>query len=205
MFKLGTLFILIMLCHTGKSQVHGGLEQYYYSSPGSSVVVPKLYYQTTDNWLGEIRYNYEQLETISFLAGKMFTNNKALSYSITPLAGVIWGKMKGGLIGSDMTLNYKHLFFSSEPQYTFSVEEKTENFFFSWSELGYDFTKMLYAGFALQSTHLYRSQSSWEPGIMMGLNYKNWTFPVYIFSPADENRNLVLGVNWEWEKSKQGN
>ncbi len=205
MSKVSYIFILLALCYTGKGQVSGGLEQYYYSSPGSSIIVPKIYYQTPHNWLGEIRYNYEELETISLLAGKMFSFDGELSYSVTPLAGIVLGKMKGGLVGSDMTMNYKDLFFSSEPQYTFSVEDRSENFFFNWSELGYDFSKIVYAGVALQSTHRHKSQSTWEPGIMMGLNYRNWTFPVYLFSPADENRNLVLGVNWEWKKSTKRN
>ncbi|MEO6289352.1 MAG: hypothetical protein ABIO76_05505 [Ginsengibacter sp.] len=205
MVKTFTLILLIAQCNYCKSQDHGGLEQYYYSSQGSSVIVPKVYYQSRNNWYGEMRYNYEELQTMSLIVGKMFSNDRSLSYSVTPLSGVVLGKFKGGLIGSNITLDYKNLFFSSEAQYTFSVEKKTEDFFFNWSELGYSFTKLLYAGVALQVTHPYELKNNWEPGLMMGLEYKSWTFPLYVFNPGAQNRNFVLGVNWEWKNITQRN
>ncbi len=45
----------------GKCQQHAGFEQYYYTGAGTSVIVPKLYYQNRRNWFGEVRYNYEEL------------------------------------------------------------------------------------------------------------------------------------------------
>jgi hypothetical protein len=102
-------------------------------------------------------------------------------------------------------MEYKSLFFSSESQYTFSVKKRTENFFFNWSEIGYQLTGLIYVGLALQLTHPYEIKNNWEPGVMMGLTYKKWTFPVYAFNPAGNNRNFVLGINWEWKYVKSGN
>ncbi len=182
----------------GNCQQHGSFEQYYYTGIGTSVIVPRIYYQNENNWFGEVRYNYEELQTISFNAGKMFSNQNAFSYSVTPYAGILLGRMNGGTLGSNINLDYKNLFFSSESQYTFSVNERAENFFFNWSEFGYQFTDLVYSGIALQLTHPFEIANKWEPGIMVGFSYKSWTFPFYAFSPTNKNRNYVLGINWEW-------
>ncbi len=188
-----------MKAFAANCQEHGSFEQYYYARAGAaSVIVPKISYQNRHNWFGEVRYNYEELQTISFNAGKMFSNSKTFSYSLAPYAGLVLGRLNGGSLGSKIDLGFKGLFFSSESQYTFSVNDKTENFFFMWSELGYQLTHLVYSGIALQLTHPFEIKNNWEPGVMVGFTYKSWTFPLYAFSPTNNNRNYVLGINWEW-------
>ncbi len=198
MHKSVSIISLIIISLAGNCQEHANFEQYYYTGAGPSVIVPKVYYQSQHNWVGEVRYNYEELQTISFNAGKMFSNNNTLSYTVTPYAGLILGRMNGGTLGSNINLEYRSLFFSSESQYSFSVNESAENFFFNWSELGYQFTNLVYSGIALQLTHPFEIRNNWEPGFMLGLTYKSWTFPFYAFSPVTDKRNYVLGINWEW-------
>ncbi|MEP6948561.1 MAG: hypothetical protein ABI863_04780 [Ginsengibacter sp.] len=199
------MITFIMLYNVVKSQTHGGFEQYYYTGAGVSTVVPKVYYESRSKWYSEVRYNYEELQTVSFNSGKIFSNKKLLSYTITPFAGIVLGKLNGGTLGSNIKMEYKSLFFSAESQYTFSVEKKAENFFFNWSELGYQLTSLMYAGFALQLTHPYELRNNWEAGVMIGFTYKSWTFPVYVFDPAGNKINFVLGINWEWTHTKSGN
>ena len=193
------MILFIILPVAGNCQEHASLEQYYYTGRGTSVIVPRVYYQNRNNWFGEVRYNYEELQTVSFNAGKMFSNKKAFSYSLTPYAGIVLGRMNGGTLGSNINIEYRNLFFSSESQYTFSVNERAENFIFNWSELGYQFTGLVYSGIALQLTHPFETKNNWEPGFMLGFTYKNWTFPFYAFNPTNNNRNYVLGINWEWD------
>ena len=192
-----------MLLHNmGNSQAHAGFEQYCYTAGSVPTIVPRIYYQSPHNWYGEVRYNYEELQTVSLNAGKMFSHKKLVSYSITPFAGIVLGRLNGGTIGSNINIEHKSLFFSSESQYTFSVDKRRENFFFNWSELGYQLTNLVYMGLALQLTRHYQVINEWQPGIMMGFTYKSWTFPVYAFNPAGCNRNFVVGVNWEWKYVK---
>ncbi len=202
MHKSVYIISLLLTSLAGKSQEHGSIEQYLYTGGGISAVVPKLYYQTSHKWFGEVRYNYEELQAISFIAGKTFSNDETFSYAFAPYAGLVLGTMNGGSVGSNIDFEYKNLFFSSESQYTFSVNEKAQDFFFNWSEAGCNFTSLFYAGLALQLTHPFETQNKWEPGFMLGLTYKNWTFPFYAFSPTNTNRNYVLGINWEWDYKK---
>jgi hypothetical protein len=198
MYKCFMILSFAMLYNIGQSQVHGGFQQYYYTGDGASSIVPKIYYQSRKNWYGELRYNYEESQTVSLNAGKMFSNKNLFSYSITPVAGIVLGKLNGITIGTNVEIDYKKLFFSSEFQYTFSIDERAENLFFNWSEYGYQITKPIYAGIALQVTHHYSLKNIWEPGIMIGWIYKSWSFPVYVFNPFWGNRNFVAGINWEW-------
>jgi hypothetical protein len=196
------ILIFILLHNMGKSQAHGGFEQYCYTAGSVATIVPRIYYQSPHNWYGEVRYNYDELQTVSFNAGKMFSHKKLLQYSITPFAGIVLGRLNGGTIGSNIDIGYKSLFFSSESQYTVSVEKRSGNFFFNWSEMGYQVTSLVYVGLALQLTRHYEVINNWQPGVMTGLTYKSWTFPVYVFNPAGCNRNFVVGVNWEWKNIK---
>jgi hypothetical protein len=113
------------------------------------------------------------------------------------------GRLNGGTVGSNVSMEFKNLFLSCESQYTFSVQNTTENFFFNWSEFGYQLSKLVYAGVALQLTRQYQIKNIWEPGVTMGLTYKNWTFPVYAFNLTNTTRNYVLGINWEWSYGRQ--
>ncbi|MEO6456367.1 MAG: hypothetical protein ABIN97_19980 [Ginsengibacter sp.] len=192
-----------MLYNIAISQTHGGVEQYYYAGHNRvSTIVPKVYFQNNKKWYAEIRYNYDELETVSFNAGKTFSKENSLSYAITPIAGLMAGRYNGGSFGLNTELDYKKIFFSAESQYALSFEGREADFFYNWSEIGYQVTDHIYTGLALQLTHLYKATNSWEFGIMTGFSINKWTFPVYIFNPAGNNRYFVLGINLEWGRIK---
>lgn len=195
--------ILFLSYKAANGQAHVGFEEYYYTSvSGASALVSKVYYQDSRNWYGEARYNYEEEQSLSLYAGKTFSREDSLSYSFTPLAGIVVGKFRGGSIGMNIALEYRKFIFSSVLQYTRSIENKNSNFLFSWSELGYQVTSYFYAGLTVQQTSLYQTACKWEPGIQVGLSYRKWVFPFYAFSPMDHKRYFVIGITREWEHHK---
>ena len=163
---------------------------------------PKYIIKRGKAGMAELRYNYEEPQTISMNAGKTFSKRNLLSYSITPVAGFVAGKLNGGTVGTNADIDYKNLFFSCESEYTFSFEKRDRNLFFNWSECGYQITKQVYGGMAMQAACYYAIKNTWEPGVMMGYAYKTWTFPMYAFSPFSYKRNFVLGINWQWNYEK---
>ncbi len=200
---LKRLFIsaIAFACSNAESQVHGGLEQYYYTGVKQSAVVPKIYYETSKDWYGEVHYNYEAFETVSCNVGKSFKHNGVLSLSVTPFIGGVLGQINGTNLGGNVVLEYKKLFFTAESQYTISLQKKSDNFFYSWSEAGYNINDFLYTGFALQVTHLFEQENYWQPGAMLGLCYKSIAIPLYAFV-HNHTASFVIGVNWEWKKNE---
>ena len=200
MHKRFLILITTLACNHAESQMHGGLEQYYYTGVKQSAVVPKIYYETNKRWYGEVHYNYEAFETVSCNIGKAFENNKAVSTSVTPFAGAVLGQLNGMNLGTNINFEYKKIFITTESQYTFSFQKRTDNFFYSWSEAGYNINETIYAGLAMQVTHLYEQKNYWQPGVMLGLGYRNISVPVYAFIHNHSNASFVIGVNWEWKK-----
>ena len=198
------LFIIsVFLYHTANSQQRTGVEEFFYVGKNApSTVVPRIYYQTNAGWYGEVRYNYEEERTGSLYAGKTFSKQGDVCWSLTPVAGLIWGKLKGGAAGLNVALAYRDLSFSSALQYAVSREDRQLNFFYAWSELGCQVAKSVYAGLAIQQTRLFGTTTRWDPGLQVGFLIEKWTFPFYVFDPMGDQRHFVLGVTREWNRQK---
>jgi len=192
-------FYIFPLLAIGQKQV--GMEQYYYwQGKTMGTIVPKVYYQSPKNWYGELRYNYEDVETVSMHFGKKFGFKEMSALEITPVVGIVLGNLNGGSAGSVIEVNLNKFCFFSEPQYVFSFHEQADSYIYSWTEVSYEVFSFLYAGIALQQTKSYSLPNVFEPGVMAGFSIKNFDIPIYCFSPASSNKNFVLGVNWRWEK-----
>jgi len=183
----------------------GGVEQYYYTRTAGTdaVMTPIAHITSSNNWYGEARYNFDELNTFSLYAGRKFSGNGLLSWEATPMVGGLMGQMTGGSVGMNFGADYRKIFFSSQSQYSFSLENNTEKYFYNWSELGYEATSWLYAGLAMQQTNLYREFGRLEPGCVIGFSIKNWTIPLYAFNTSERERYFVLGVNWQWQTKKK--
>jgi hypothetical protein len=197
-----TTIIVGLLCSLhGFTQKAVGMEQYYYwQQKTTSIVVPKVYYESPKKWYTEFRYNWEELQTASLHFGRQINFKQLTNLTLTPVAGVLFGKLNGGSAGVILEMGFNKFLFLSEPQYVFSFHEKGENFLYSWSELSYEINSFSYAGLALQQTKIYGEENYFEPGIMAGFTLGRFDIPIYCFSPASSTKNFVLGVNWRWEK-----
>lgn len=197
--------MICMFLHGAASgQPRAGVEQYYYSGCGpSSSLVSRLHFEDHRGWYGEARYNYDAEQTLSFNAGRTFAREGTLSYSFTPMAGVLVGKTRAVSSGINMTMDRKDICFSSELQYVFSAADGGGNFLYSWSELGYQATGYLYTGIALQQLSPCGGRIKWEPGIQVSISCKKWRFPVYFFNPSRAGRYFVLGISYDWEFAKR--
>ncbi len=178
----------------GFDQPNGTGEQYFYlgkERPFSRVSV--LTYLAPSAWYIEARGNYEASNSASLYFGKAFRKTAPVSYSITPIAGLVAGGFNGGSVGANVALDYKELSFSSQSQYTFSIENKAENFTYSWADLTYQLKKWVSAGVSLQQT-----RGVFEKGVLIKGVYKKLSIPLYVFSPLTNERYFVLGLNLEW-------
>lgn len=195
--------ILLLSIQVAYGQNQAGFENYYYTGSGASAaIVPRVYYQDRRGWYGEARYNYEKAGAYAVYAGHSFSEEKDLSYSFTPMAGIVAGSFRGGSLALNMETDVKGISFSSSLQYTVSAMRADGNFFYSWSELGYHVTGRFYAGIALQQTAFCKAGSDWEPGVQLSLTWRKWRFPVYLFDDRHQNKMVVLGIGRDWTDKK---
>ena len=198
------LITFFIACQAIAVQAQNGVEQYFYLQKKAVTLVSVIHAQNSKNWCVEGRYNYEEQNSFSLYTGKTFSKTKAeFSHSLTPILGGVMGRFKGGSMGLNATLEYKRFAFSSQSQYTvsFKKEEAHPDFFFSWSELNYEFLPWLYFGCSVQHTFYTQEKNHLlEPGAVLGFTSGKWTFPIYGFSLLKENRYFVLGISVQFAK-----
>jgi hypothetical protein len=182
-----------------QAQVKSGLENYHSISAGSSLTwMPVLHYVNKHRWYTEARYNYEDINTGSVYVGKNISGGKKMTYTLTPMAGIIFGQYKGFAAAMNFELSCSKLFFSGQFQYSINKTNSANNYFYNWSELSWQFYERLYGGLSIQQTAMYRGKLKTSAGLLIGFEAKQFTIPVYLFDPLSDNRNLVVGLNVEW-------
>ena len=181
------------------AQNKNGMENYsFFSSKNLYVWVPVIHHSNNKNRYMEVRYNYEALRTASVYAGQSFHKKSVITYTVTPMLGIVMGAYNGASLATNIELEYKKAFVSMQSQYTVNKNEKKMDFFFNWTEFAYQPVKWFYAGISMQQTKTYRTIKVSEYGILLGFLTGKFTIPVYVFEPLSSNRNLVIGINTEW-------
>jgi len=195
-----------LMSQHGFSQAKVNFEQYQVVIPGQpSSYMPVMHYQHRSNWYAEARYNYEDLETFSLYLGKAFIigNKNDLSFSLVPMLGGSVGRFNGISTGLNIDLEYDKFFFSSQSQYSRATNQCSQSFTYSWSELGYQSLKWLYAGLSVQHTYGRVIGNELQPGVMIGFTFNRFTIPVYTFEPFNSGRNFIVGLTMEWKHAKR--
>jgi hypothetical protein len=82
-----------------------------------------------------------------------------------------------------------------------AAKKRLTNFFFSWSEAGYNISRNFFAGLAIQYTGQQEMKNA-EPGFVAGINFRNISIPVYMFNPFRPGRYFVWGLNYEYRFKK---
>ncbi len=162
--------------------------------------MPVVHYKGKKNFYAEARYNYEDVNTASLYAGRSFSGGKKLEFTVTPMAGVVFGKYNGISTAVNSEADYRGLNFSSQIQYTINTNNNMENFFYNWAEVSCSFFKKLYAGISIQQTLITKGRFTTEPGLLLGFSAGKFTIPLYLFNPVSKQKSLVLGLIVAWEK-----
>jgi len=185
--------------HKATTQTQAGLEQYYAVHKNALSFMPILWCENTAGWYAEGRYNYEAANTFSLYAGKTFKKEAAISRSITGLLGAVAGEFNGGAVAVNANMEYKRVTISLQSQYTFSFENRMDNFIYLWSDISFQTSHWLSAGFSLQQTNLYQTKGETEKGIFATARFGKWEFPLYVFNPGKNERYFLLGINFSWQ------
>ncbi len=198
-----TLLIItwsIMMLHKLSAQSKHGVENYNILTPGKeSVWVPVIHFEGRKNFYAEARYNYEDVNTASVYAGKSFEGGKKITYNITPMAGVVFGRFNGVSAAVNTSADYRQLNVSAQIQYTINTSGMREHFFYNWCEISHRFFKKLYGGASLQQTLVRNNRMQHEAGALLGFNAGKFTVPLYVFNPFTQSRHFIAGFIVEWD------
>jgi hypothetical protein len=191
--------LLCFISGTAFTQAKSGIENYNLLSQGKEYMwMPVVHYQSKKGIYTELRYNYEEVQTLSLYGGKTFSGGNILKFTLTPMLGFSVGNFSGLSLATNADVEWKNFYLSSQSQYSMATKHGIDDFFFSWSELGYSLSDNFFGGVAIQYT-MQQGVNDAEPGFVAGLNLKNVSIPVYVFSPFKTGRYFVVGLNYEFD------
>lgn len=187
----------------GYTQAHGGIDQYYNVGRINPVsFMPVIYFQTGNDWYLEGRYNYEAEGSYSLYLGKTIEKESELSYSISPVIGIVKGSYEGYSAGLNFEAEYKKYVMSSQSQFTLNTKCRNQNFAYSWTDITYQVCESVSAGFSFQHTKVKDNKMITEKGVLLKINAGLWSVPVYLFNPFKTKPYFILGLSYEWKHKK---
>ena len=147
------------------------------------------------DWLHlEARYNYEAIKTGSLWLGYNFSFGKKLVIEATPMLGGVFGDITGIASGYSLSLSYEPIEFFTQGEYFFDAGDRSENFFYSWSELSCSPVTWFRAGIVIDRTRALGSNFDIRRGPLVGLRYKKIDFTTYWLSPASRDSTFIFTV-----------
>ena len=141
---------------------------------------------------GEVRYNYEDLKTVSLFGGWNFAGGESVEFLVTPMAGVAFGQTTGLIPALELSLATGAFDFYVEGEYLFDLEDSEASFFYTWSELGATFGPVR-AGLTAQRLRIFQSPLEIDRGLFAQLTQGPATFSFYAFNVATESSFLIFG------------
>jgi len=146
----------------------------------------------------EGRYNYEAFKAGSLWVGRNFKAGEKLGLAVTPMVGGVFGDLTGIALGYNLSLSYAKVELSSQCEYVFDTQDRSRNFFYTWSELSYSPLDWFRAGLVVQRTKVYKTDLNIQRGLLAGFSYKKLDFTTYVFNFGwtDPTVVLAVGVNF---------
>ena len=178
---------------TGPPWTYSASAYFYFVPNDDDYLQPTI---TADRaWLHlEARYNYEDLETGSVWIGYNFSAGDSLLLEITPTLGGVFGRTVGIALGYRFSLGWRAVSFYTEGEYLFDADERTDSFFYSWSELTLSPLGGLEVGLAVQRTQVYESPREFQRGVLLGASFRRVGVTAYVFDPDQTDATYVMSA-----------
>jgi hypothetical protein len=140
----------------------------------------------------EARYNYEARDTGSAWIGWNFSFGEELRLGLTPMAGGVFGQMKGIAPGLTLTLDWGPLALWSQSEYVFDLADSSQSFFYAWTEFSVTGPEWLRVGVVLQRTRAFQTSTEVQGGPLIGVSFWQLSATAYFFAPGQQDQFLVL-------------
>jgi hypothetical protein len=139
----------------------------------------------------EARYNYESIGARSAFVGWTFSGGEAVTWELTPLIGGAWGTTQAFVPGLEAAVAWRKLDFYIEAEYVRDNHERSDSYFYAWSELGFRPVEWLRAGIAGQRTKVYGGERDIQRGPFAQVTWGRVTIGGYWFNPGSSDQVFV--------------
>jgi hypothetical protein len=142
----------------------------------------------------EARYGYETMDSRSAFAGWTFSGGEGVTWEITPLLGGAWGPIRAFVPGFEASVAWKRFDFYVEGEYVRDKNEKTDRYFYAWSELGFRPVEWLRVGIVGQRTRAYGGERDIQRGPFAQVTWGPATLGGFWFNPGSSDQVFVGSV-----------
>jgi hypothetical protein len=117
---------------------------------------------------------------------------------LTPLIGGAWGTTQAFVPGLEASVAWERLDFYVEAEYVRDNHERTDSYFYAWSELGFRPVEWLRVGVAGQRTRVYGGERDIQRGPFAQVTWGRFTLGGYWFNPGSSDQIFVglIGVTF---------
>jgi hypothetical protein len=159
--------------------------------PDFSIVVAAVNYGP---FRVEARHNYEARHATSVFAGWKFGGGDTWKWEVTPIAGVLGGSERGGIVGLEGTLARGAFDAYAEAEYVDSHIASSDSYVYAWTEAGWRPVEWLRIGIVGQRTRVVHTDRDIQRGPFAQVSYKAATLSVYAFNPDASSRYTVVSL-----------
>jgi len=142
----------------------------------------------------EARYNYEDSNTGSLWVGYSLTVDGEVTLVFTPMVAAVVGDTDGVAPGYNLAIDWWRLAFFSQSEYVIDTSDSANNFLYTWTELSVWPWDWLGAGVVVQRTRVADLGFEAEPGVLLGLAWKNASVTAYVFGLDESDQTVVVGA-----------
>ncbi len=168
----------------------------YSDPPGSEDRLTPIFYADRGPLHLEARYNYEDLETAALFAGWTFEGGEELEAAVTPMLGAVTGETDGIAPGLELDLGWRRLAWYVEAEYLFDLDDRDDDFFYSWSTLTYGLTDWLSAGLVSERSKLVDTDFSLQRGLALEFTRASLGFSLYAYNLGSDDSYAVVALEF---------
>ncbi|HVO91040.1 MAG TPA: hypothetical protein VMV45_21065, partial [Casimicrobiaceae bacterium] len=121
----------------------------------------------------EARHNYEAQGATSAFIGWKLARGDAVTYEVTPIAGVLFGSAHAAVAGVEASIAYQSVDAYVEAEYVADRDHHADSYFYAWSELGWRPLKWLRVGIVGQRTHTVQNERDLQRGPFVQFSFAN--------------------------------
>jgi hypothetical protein len=140
----------------------------------------------------EGRYNYEDVRTGSVFAGWNLSWEGDVDGTFTPMVGLVVGQTSGIAPALELDASYDPISLYTEWEYVFDFEDRSSDFFYSWTELTVYPADWIRIGVVGQSTRVVDTGREVQRGFLVGGEHGNFGLTFHMFNPDDADPYYVF-------------